>query len=146
MPTHNEHPKQHLSISGLSILMALALGAWEWYFYFHGDRTEDTVGWFTSSRLGFNLTWLAIAYISFQLLSIPFAMRSSRERFIGVLDAMASLLPLAITLIVIFGKPQLLGTPERWEASFLLLLIAAVDVFGGYTFNLALSRRMMDVS
>ena len=95
--------------------------------------------------MGFNLAWLALIYISFQLLSIPFALRASKERFIGVVDGLASIVPLGITLVVIVGKPELLGTPQRWEAAFLLLFIAAVDLFGGYTFNLALSRRMMDV-
>ena len=138
--------KLNPSVSGLSILMALALGLWEWYFYFYGGKTEGPLGWFTPNRLGFNLAWLAIVYISFQLLSIPFALRTSRERFIGVLDGMASLVPFGITLVVIFGKPELLGTSQRWEAAFLLLFIAAIDLFGGYTFNLALSRRMMDVA
>jgi hypothetical protein len=138
--------KLNPSVSTLSILMALALGLWEWYFYFYGGRTECPLGWFTPNRLGFNLAWLAIVYISFQLLSIPFALRTSRERFIGVLDGMASLVPFGITLVVIFGKPELLGTSQRWEAAFLLLFIAAIDLFGGYTFNLALSRRMMDVA
>ncbi len=138
--------KLHPSISGLSILMALALGLWEYYFFFYGGSREGPLGWFTPNRLGFNLAWLALFYISFQLLSIPFALRAARERFIGVLDGMASLVPLAITIIVIFGKPELLGTPERWEAAFLLLFTAAVDLFGGYMFNLALSRRMMDVT
>jgi len=139
-------PKLDPSISGLSILMALALGLWEWYFFFHGGNAEGPLGWFTPNRLGFNLAWLALVYISFQLLSIPFALRSSKERFIGVIDGMASLVPFGITLIVIFGKPELLGTPQRWEAAFLLLFIAAIDLFGGYMFNLALSRRMMDVA
>ena len=138
--------KLNPSISGLSIFLALALGLWEYYFFFYGGNREGPLGWFTPNRLGFNLAWLALIYISFQLLSIPFALRAARERFIGVVDGMASVVPLGITLIVIFGKPELLGTPERWEAAFLLLLIAAVDLFGGYTFNLALSRRMMDVS
>ena len=96
--------------------------------------------------MGFNLAWLAVVYISFQLLSIPFALRASKERFIGVLDGLASMVPLGVSLIVIVGKPELLDTPQRWEAAFLLLFIAAVDLFGGYTFNLALSRRMMDVT
>ena len=133
------------SVSGLSVLMALALGLWEWYFFYYGGTWEGPLGWFTQDRLGFNLAWLALIYISFQLLSIPFALRASKERFIGVVDGLASIVPLGISLIVIVGKPELLGTPQRWEAAFLLLFMAAVDLFGGYTFNLALSRRMMDV-
>ena len=138
--------KLHPSISGLSILMALGLAVWEYYFFFFGGRQEGPLGWFTPDRLGFNLAWVTLIYISFQLLSIPFALRASREKFIGVVDGMASLVPLGITLVVIFGRPELLGTPQRWEAAFLLLLIAAVDLFGGYMFNIALSRRMMDVA
>ena len=133
------------SVSGLSVLMALALGLWEWYFFYYGGTWEGPLGWFTPNRFGFNLAWLALIYISFQLLSIPFALRASKERFIGVVDGLASIVPLGITLVVIVGKPELLRTPQRWEAAFLLLFIAAVDLFGGYTFNLALSRRMMDV-
>jgi len=132
-------------VSGLSVLMALALGLWEWYFFYYGGTWEGPLGWFTPNRFGFNLAWLALIYISFQLLSIPFALRASKERFIGVVDGLASIVPLGISLIVIVGKPELLGTPQRWEAAFLLLFMAAVDLFGGYTFNLALSRRMMDV-
>jgi hypothetical protein len=138
--------KLNPSISGLSVLVALALGLWEWFFFFYGGSWEGPHGWFAPNRLGFNLAWLALVYISFQLLSIPFALRASREKFIGVVDGMASLVPLGITLVVIFGKPEFLDTPQRWEAAFLLLFIAAVDLFGGYTFNIALSRRMMDVA
>jgi hypothetical protein len=138
--------KLHPSISGLSILMALGLAVWEYYFFFFGGRQEGPLGWFTPDRLGFNLAWVTLIYISFQLLSIPFALRAARERFIGVVDGMASLVPLGVTAIVIFGKPELLGTPQRWEAAFLLLFIAMVDLFGGYMFNLALSRRMMDLT
>ena len=138
-------PKFNPSVSGTSIFMALALGLWEWFFFFYGGRWEGPLGWFTAERLGFNLAWLALVYISFQLLSIPFALRASKEKFVGVLDGLASMVPLGVSLIVIVGRPQLLDTPQRWEAAFLLLLIAAIDLFGGYTFNLALSRRMMDV-
>jgi hypothetical protein len=125
--------------------MALALGVWEVFFFF-GRGWEGPLGWFAPDRLGFNLAWLALIYLSFQLLSIPFALRTSRDRFIGVVDGMASLVPLGISGIVIFGKPELLGTPQRWEAAFLLLFIAATDLFGGYVFTIALSRRMMDVA
>jgi hypothetical protein len=100
---------------------------------------------FAPGRLGFNLAWITLVYLSFQLLSIPLAL-GTRDRFIGVVDGMASLIPLGITLVVIFGKPELLGTPERWEAAILLLFVAAIDLFGGYMFNIALSRRTMDVA
>jgi hypothetical protein len=59
---------------------------------------------------------------------------------------MASLVPLGVTLVVIFGKPEYLGTPERWEAAFLFLCVTATDLLGGYAINIALSRRMMDVA
>jgi len=138
--------KLNPSVSGLSIFLSLALGLWELYFFFLGGRWEGPLGWFTPDRLGFNIAWLAVVYISFQLLSIPFAMRSSKDRFIGVVDGLSSIVPLGIALIVIAGKPELLQTAQRWEAAFLLLFISTVDLFGGYTFNIALSRRMMDVS
>jgi hypothetical protein len=41
---------------------------------------------------------------------------------------------------------EYLGTPERREAAFLLLSIVAIDLFGGYMFNIALSRRTMDIA
>jgi hypothetical protein len=92
------------------------------------------------------MAWLAALYLTYQLISIPFSLPSAGNRFIGVVDGMASLVPLAVVLIVVFGKPQLVGTTERWEAACLLIFITIVDLFGGYTFNLALSRRTMDVS
>ena len=138
--------KFKLSVSGLSILMALTLALWEWYFFFYGKSWRGPFGWLAPERLGFNLAWLTLIYLSFQLLSIPFALRGSRERFIGVIDGMASIVPFGISLIVIFSKPELLDTPQRWETALLLLFIASVDLFGGYTFNIALSRRTMDVA
>jgi hypothetical protein len=138
-----------LSAAGLSILFALGLAAWEVYFFWFAGSftsTEGTLGLFTADRLGFNIAWIAAIYLTFQLLSIPFSLPSSINRFIGVVDGMASLVPLAIVLIVIFGRPHLLGTPQRWEAAILLMFITMVDLFGGYTFNIALSRRTMDVA
>ena len=55
------------------------------------------------------------------------------------------MLPLLIVVIVIFGKPQLLNTSERWEAALLLMLVTLMDLFGGYAVNIALSRRMVEV-
>jgi hypothetical protein len=132
-----------LSMSGLSILLALGLALLEWFFFFHADTGS---GWFTSGRMGLDLAWITFIYLSFQLVSIPFAIGASRDRFIGVLDGMASLVPLGVTLVVIFGKPEYLGTPERWEAAFLFLCVTATDLLGGYAINIALSRRMMDVA
>ena len=141
----------HLSVSGLSIMLALGLALWEWYFFFVASprpavTTEGRLVVFAPSRLGFNLAWLVGIYLTYQLLSIPFALPAARNRFIGVVDGMASLVPLALVLVVVFGKPHLLGTTERWETAILLMFMNAVDLFGGYAFNIALSRRVFDVS
>ena len=143
--------RRYLSISGLSVVFALLLALWEVYFFgFAGEHLlpslEGKLGWFTPNRLGFNMAWLAAIYLTFQLISIPFSLPSSANRFLGVVDGMASLVPLAIVLIVVFGKPQLVATEQRWEAAALLIFVTAVDLFGGYTFNIALSRRVMDVA
>lgn len=135
----------NISISGLSIAMALALAVWEVLFFFFG--WEGFFPWLAPNpnRLGFQLAWLTSIYLSFQLVSIPFALRAAKGRLIGVIDGIASLLPLLIAVVVVFGKPYLLNTPQRWEAAFLLMLVTATDLFGGYAFNIALSRRMVDV-
>jgi hypothetical protein len=133
----------------MSVLLALALAAWEVYFFWLAGSfkgTEGSIGLFTPDRLGFNIAWIAAIYLTFQLLSIPFSLPASSNRFIGVIDGMASLVPLAVVLIVVFGKSHLIGTPQRWEAAILLIFITLVDLFGGYTFNIALSRRTMDIA
>jgi hypothetical protein len=112
-------------------------------FFFFG--WEGLFAMVPPNRLGFHLAWLVSIYLSFQLVSIPFALRASKGRFIGVVDGIASLLPLLIVVVVIFGRSHLLNTPERWEAALILLLVTATDLFGGYAFNIALSRRMFDV-
>jgi len=140
--------RHHLSISGLSVLLAMLLALWEVYFFFFAGsagRLEGMLGWFTPDRLGFNMAWLTLFYLSYQLISIPFALPGAGSRFIGVVDGMASLVPLVIVLVVMFGRPQLLNTAGRWEAAFLLVGVCMVDLFGGYAFNIALSRRIFDV-
>jgi hypothetical protein len=140
--------KGHLSIAGLSVLFALGLAVWEVYFFWFAGSFKSVngmLGLFTGERLGFNMAWLCAIYLTYQLISIPFSLPSGANRFMGVVDGMASLVPLAIVVIVVFGKPELLGTPQRWETAFLLIFITLVDIFGGYTFNIALSRRTMDV-
>jgi hypothetical protein len=144
-------PKLHLSTASVSILLAVGLALWEVYFFWAAGSgflgtLEGKLGLFTPNRLGFNLAWLASIYLAYQLISIPFALPGARGRFIGVVDGMASLLPLAVVLIVVFGKSELLGTSERWEAAFILMFVNLVDLFGGYAFNIALSRRMFDIS
>ena len=136
-------PKFNLSISGISIAMAVALAIWEVLFFFFG--WDGFLSFAFPNRLGFQLAWMTAIYLSFQLVSIPFALRASKGRFIGVIDGIASLLPLLIVVVVIFGKSQLLSTPDRWEAAFLLMLVTLTDLFGGYAFNIALSRRMVDI-
>jgi hypothetical protein len=136
-------PKFNLSISGLSIGLALALAIWEVLFFFFGWNGFVSLAF--PDRLGFQLAWMVAIYLSFQLVSIPFALRAAKGRFIGVLDGIASLLPLLIVVVVVFGKSQLLNTPERWETAFILMLVTLTDLFGGYAFNIALSRRMVDV-
>ena len=139
--------KGRLSVAGASILFALGLAAWEVYFFWDdGSFPNLGIGLFTPDRLGFNMAWLAALYLTYQLISIPFSLPSAGNRFIGVVDGMASLVPLAVVLIVVFGKPELVGTPQRWEAALLLIFITVVDLFGGYTFNIALSRRIMDIA
>ncbi len=141
--------KGGLSVAGVSILFAFGLAAWEAYFFWFAGSfagAEGRLGLFTPDRLGFNMAWLASIYLTYQLISIPFSLPTVANRFIGVVDGMASLVPLAVVLVVVFGKPQLIGTPQRWEAAFLLIFITMVDLFGGYTFNIALSRRIMDVA
>ena len=141
--------RMRFSLSSVSVLVALALAVWEYYFFWHtgqtAGRADGSPGFFTPDRLGFNLAWLATLYLTFQLISIPFTLPAVSQRFVGVLDGMASLVPLAVVLVVIFGKPELLGTSERWEAAFLLAFVSATDLFGGYAFNIALSRRIFDV-
>jgi hypothetical protein len=141
--------KGGLSIAGVSILFALGLAAWEVYFFWYAGsfpELDGKIGLFTRDRLGFNMAWLAAIYLTFQLISIPFSLPAAGNRFTGVVDGLASLVPLAVVLIVVFGKPQLVATPQRWEAACLLIFITVVDLFGGYTFNIALSRRTMDVA
>jgi hypothetical protein len=143
--------RRNLSISGLSIVFALLLALWEVYFFgFAGEALvgslDATLGWFTPDRLGFNMAWLVWAYLSYQLISIPFTLPGAGSRFIGVIDGMASLVPLVIALVVVFGKPHLLGSEQRWEAAILLIVVTATDLFGGYAFTIALSRRTFDVA
>ena len=138
----------HISVAGLSVLFALGLAVWEVYFFWYAGsfkNIEGVFGLFTGERLGFNVAWLCAIYLTFQLLSIPFSLPSGINRFMGVVDGMASLVPLAVVLIVVFGKPQLIGSWQRWETALLLIFITMLDLFGGYTFNIALSRRTMDV-
>ena len=102
--------KGRLSVAGASILFALGLAAWEIYFFWYdGSFPELGVGLFASDRLGFNMAWLAVLYLTYQLISIPFSLPSAGNRFIGVVDGMASLVPLAVVLIVVFGKPRARG-------------------------------------
>jgi hypothetical protein len=137
-----------MSVSGLSTTLAMGLALWEVYFFFFAGsagRVGGSLGLFTPDRLGFNMAWLVLIYLSYQLISIPFTLPTAGHRFIGVVDGMASLVPLVIALVVLFGKSELLATEGRWEAAILLACVSMADLFGGYAFNIALSRRIFDV-
>lgn len=143
--------KLHMSISGLSTLFAIGLALWEIYFFFYSSGTVETrvtseLRVFNADRLGFNLAWLTFLYLSYQLISIPFALPTAGHRFIGVIDGMASLFPLVVVLVVMFGRSELLQGAGRWEAAILLACVSAADLFGGYAFTIALSRRVFDVT
>lgn len=138
--------KVHLSISGLSTLLAMLLALWEiYFFYFSGNLPQGWLGLFTPDRLGFNMAWLTLIYLSYQLISIPFALPTAGHRFVGVVDGMASLVPLVIVLVVMFGRSQVLNSEGKWEAAILLACVSLVDLFGGYAFTIALSRRIFDI-
>jgi hypothetical protein len=53
---------------------------------FFGWNGVEPAQWFETNRLGLHLAWVIFVYLAFQLVSIPFALRASRERFIGVVD------------------------------------------------------------
>jgi hypothetical protein len=140
-----KHKVSHFSLSGISVLLALGLAAWEVYFFWGAGRNllgslDGSVGVFTPDRLGFNMAWLVLVYLSYQLISIPFAM-TYREQIIGVLDGLASVVPLLVAAVAMIGHPELLKTSGRWEAAVLLVLMSLADLIGGFAITIGLSRR-----
>jgi hypothetical protein len=140
-----KHSVSHFSLSGISVLLALGLAAWEVYFFWGAGRNllgslDGSVGVFTPDRLGFNMAWLVLIYLSYQLISIPFAM-TYREQIIGVLDGLASVVPLLVAAVAMIGHPELLKTSGRWEAAVLLVLMSLADLIGGFAITIGLSRR-----
>jgi hypothetical protein len=136
----------HLPLSGISVLLALMLAVWEIYFFWGAGRNpfglDGTLGLFTPDRLGFNMAWLTFGYLAFQLISIPFAV-TYREQIFGVLDGLASVVPLLVAVVAIVGHPELLQTPARWETAFLLVLVSLADLVGGFAITIGLSRRVI---
>ena len=132
----------HISLSGISVLMALGLAAWEVFFFWGAGPSgpANTIAIFSSERLGFNMAWLVYFYLAFQLISIPFAL-SYREQFIGVLDGLASVVPLLVAVVAVVGHPELLQNEARWEAAILLILVSLADLVGGFAITIGLSRR-----
>jgi hypothetical protein len=134
-----------ISLSGLSVLFALTLAVWEMYFFWEAGRglfgpLDGAIGIFTPARLGFNMAWLTLCYLSFQLISIPFSM-TQREKMIGVLDGLASVVPLIVAAVAVIGHPELLKTEGRWEAAVLIVLVNLADLVGGFAITIGLSRR-----
>jgi hypothetical protein len=143
-----------LSLSGISVLLSLCLAVWEMYFFWEAGKglfgpLHGTLGLFTPDRLGFNMAWgaraarsfLSLAYLSFQLISVPFAMAYREQTFLGVLDGLSSVVPLIVAAVAIAGHPELLKTEGRWEAAILLVCINLADLVGGFAITMGLSRR-----
>jgi hypothetical protein len=136
--------RAHFSLAGGSIFAAVVLTLVEVYFFWAAGRDalgslDGTVGIFTPDRLGFNMAWVVFAYLAFQLISIPFSM-DSREQLSGVIDGLASVLPLVVAVVGIFER---YGTLQggRLEAAILLVLVSLADLIGGYAITIGLARR-----
>jgi len=125
----------------LSILMALALAVFEWAFFFQAANWEGPSAPFAPERLGFDLAWLTLVYLSFH------SPRSRGERpfrrSVGRDGVRGSTRGFTCCDLRKAGTP---GHAAAVGAAFLLLLVAAIDLFGGFMFNIALSRRTMDVA
>jgi hypothetical protein len=140
-----EVKKGHFSLSGGSVVAAILLTLLEVYFFWFAGKDvlgslDGKLGLFTPDRLGFNMAWLVFAYLAFQLISIPFSM-ADREHLIGIMDGLASVLPLVVAVVGIFERYETLKAGERWEAAVLLVLVSLADLIGGYSITLGLSRR-----
>jgi hypothetical protein len=131
-----------VSLSGISVLLALALTAFEIVFFWGvGANALGPNGpLFSADRLGFTMAWIVFIYLGVQLITIPFA-NTYREQFLGVLDGLASVVPLVVAAVAIIGHPELLQTEPRWEAAILLLLCSLADLVGGFAITIGLSRR-----
>lgn len=133
----------------LSISAALLLALWEIYFFwFSGLHVlgplDGSVGVFTSDRIGINLAWLVLVYLSIQLFTIPFSLPHTGGRFIGVFDMLASLVPLAVVIVAIVAKGPWGTNTILWEPALLLLAVSLIDLLGGTLITIALSRRVTD--
>jgi hypothetical protein len=149
-----ELKKRHFSLSGGSLLLALGLAAWEVYFFWGTEEhliglleqylgISSPLGIFTPDRLGFNMAWLIFFYLAYQLISIHFAVTHQEHQTVGVLDGLASVIPLLVAAIAIFDHAEVLKTFDRWEATVLLVLLSLADLIGGFAITIALSRRMI---
>jgi len=139
------------AVASFSICMALGLAAWEVYYFWFAGRgllgpLEGTLGLFTPDRVGMNVAWLCVIYISLQLLSIPFAVSTPGGRFSSVLDGMASIVPLMVVVIYLLGGRGATMDSAKVEIALLLVVVNLVDLFGGYIFTISLSRRSVDLN
>src|ERR1700730_13272553 len=98
-PTEARMRRWHFSVAGISILFALGLAVWEAYFFWYAGsfpQLEGRLGWVTACRCGFSMVWLASSYLTYQRSSRSFSLSVTANRFVGVVDGMASLVPLAV--------------------------------------------------
>ena len=91
------------------------------------------------------MAWLAAIYLTYQLISIPFSLPVTANRFIGVLDGWRPwprLRSCSLSSLesLIFSTAGHGGRRQFFSSS-----VTMVDLFGGYTFNIALAAEKMDV-
>lgn len=139
------------AVASFSICMALGLAAWQIYYFWFAGRgvmgpLEGSVGLFTPDRVGLNVAWLCVIYLTLQLLSIPFAVSSPGGRFSSVLDGMASIVPLFVVVIYLLGGLGATFDRTKFEVALILVVVNLVDLFGGYVFTISLSRRSVDLN
>jgi hypothetical protein len=101
----------------LSILMALALALFEFFFFFQTSGVEETTGPFGPDRLGFTLAWIALVYLYLPASHhSPCRWRAGPFHWCRRRHGIGR--SFGVSLVVIFGKPDLLVSVRRLLDSF----------------------------
>ena len=120
----------HLSVSGISILLALSLAAWEYYFFWYGGThalgsLEGRLGWFTANRLGYGGFQVGLAAMILAGFYWPLVYWTLEGMEVGLL---ALIVTLAATALITGKRPvvtyALLGAGTFVRTDFLVVLLA----------------------